>query len=212
MSLLIFMVVFIARSRTGYSASTGYPHEAPILIGEMTPKERDCLTKGLKSLKRKGGTVGDLPKKVRIGESNHAMLIQAMPAPEPATTIPSLIPFEEVAPFAPLQLEEAMGKRKKRSISKKVGRRVESSESGGPNQEQASLNDREVIQSLVKESILPHITVKMLQKGDIERFDESFAAYLELEHYLFAHSEAAGQRRAEASKALEEAHAEAEKV
>ncbi|KAG1367014.1 hypothetical protein COCNU_13G008040 [Cocos nucifera] len=105
-----------------------------------------------------------------------------------------------------------MEKRKKRAVGKKVGRRVESSESGGPNQEQASLDDREVVQSLMKESILLYIATKMLRKGDVERFDESFATYLEHGHYLFAHSEVASKRWAKASKALEEARAEVEKA
>ncbi|EHA8587958.1 hypothetical protein COCNU_scaffold003733G000010 [Cocos nucifera] len=61
-------------------------------IKEMTPEERDRLTKELKSLKRKGGPIGDLPMKACIGDSNHAMTIQAMPTPKPATTIPSLTP------------------------------------------------------------------------------------------------------------------------
>ncbi|KAG1362685.1 hypothetical protein COCNU_10G009040 [Cocos nucifera] len=178
----------------------------------MTPEERDRLTKGLKSLKRKSGPTGDLPKKARIGEFSHAVPIQAMPVPKSATIVPSSTPFEEVAPSAPLQLEEATGKRKKRAVGKKVGRRVGSSESGGPDQEQASLDDWEVVQSLMKGSILPHIVAKIPWKGDVERFDESFAAYLELGHYLFFHSEAVGQRWAEASKALEEARAEVEKA
>ncbi|EHA8590195.1 hypothetical protein COCNU_scaffold016072G000010 [Cocos nucifera] len=179
---------------------------------EMTPKERDRLTKKLKSLKRKGDPIGDLPKKACTSESSHVVLIQAMPTSELATTVPSLTLSKEVTPSTPLQLEEATGKRKKRAIGKKVGRRVGSSKSGGPNQEQASLDDREVVQSLMKGSILPHIAVKMLWKGDIKRFDESFAAYLELGHYLFAHSEVASQRWVEALKALEEAHVEVEKA
>ncbi|EHA8590250.1 hypothetical protein COCNU_scaffold016396G000010 [Cocos nucifera] len=107
------------------------------------------------------------------------MPIQPMPAPKPSTTVPTLTPSEEVAPSAPLQLEEAIEKKKKRAISKKVGRRVGSSESGGPDQEQASLDDQKVIQSLMKVSILLYIAVKMLRRGDVERFNESFAAYLE---------------------------------
>ncbi|KAG1362713.1 hypothetical protein COCNU_10G009320 [Cocos nucifera] len=79
--------------------------------------------------------MGDLPKKAHIGESSHTMPIQAMPTPETATTVPSPTPSEEVAPSTPLQLEEAMGKRKKRAVGRKIGRRVGSSESGGPNQE-----------------------------------------------------------------------------
>ncbi|KAG1327514.1 hypothetical protein COCNU_01G014480 [Cocos nucifera] len=47
-------------------------------------------------------------------------------------------------------------------------------------------------------SVLPHIVERIRQKDDVERFDESFAAFLE--------------RWAEASRALEEAHAEVEKA
>ncbi|EHA8586393.1 hypothetical protein COCNU_scaffold000311G000010 [Cocos nucifera] len=52
----------------------------------------------------------------------------------------------------------------------------------------------------------------MCQKDDVERFDESFAAFLELGYFLFAHSEAASQNQAKASKALEETRAEIEKA
>ncbi|KAG1342513.1 putative ensconsin-like [Cocos nucifera] len=135
-----------------------------------------------------------------------------MPTLEPTTTIPSPTLSEEVTPSAPLQLEEATGKKKKRAIGKKVERRIESSKSGGLDQEQASLDDRKVLQSLMKGSILSHIAAKMLWRGDIERFDESFTTYLELKHYLFAHSEVVGQRWIKASKALEEARVEAKKV
>ncbi|KAG1342512.1 hypothetical protein COCNU_05G007410 [Cocos nucifera] len=61
-------------------------------------------------------------------------------------------------------------------------------------------------------SILPHIVERMHQKDDIKRFDESFAAFLELGYYLFAHSKVANQRWAEASRVLEEARVEAEKA
>ncbi|EHA8587441.1 hypothetical protein COCNU_scaffold002240G000010 [Cocos nucifera] len=108
-----------------------------------------------------------------------------MPTPKPATTIPSPTISKEVAPSTFLQLEEAIEKKKKRTINKKV------------------------VQSLMKESIFLHIMAKMLQRGDVERFDKSYAAYLELGHYLFAHSEAVDQKQAEASKALKEARAEA---
>ncbi|EHA8590804.1 hypothetical protein COCNU_scaffold024639G000020 [Cocos nucifera] len=52
----------------------------------------------------------------------------------------------------------------------------------------------------------------MVRKEDAERFDESFATYLELEHYLFAHSKAADLCQTKASKALQEARAETERV
>ncbi|EHA8586714.1 hypothetical protein COCNU_scaffold000782G000010 [Cocos nucifera] len=116
---------------------------SPLNPAEMTLEEHDHLTKGLKSLKKKDGLTGDLPKKARIGEFSHAIPIQAMPAPEPATIILSPTPSKEVAPSAPLQLEEATKKKKKRAVGKKVERRVRSSKSGGPDQEQASLDDRE---------------------------------------------------------------------
>ncbi|KAG1367045.1 hypothetical protein COCNU_13G008350 [Cocos nucifera] len=52
-----------------------------------------------------------------------------MPTFETATTIPSPTLSKEVALSTPLQLEDAMGKRNKKAIGKKVGRRVGSSES-----------------------------------------------------------------------------------
>ncbi|EHA8589541.1 hypothetical protein COCNU_scaffold010756G000010 [Cocos nucifera] len=64
----------------------------------------------------------------------------------------------------------------------------------------------------MKGSILPYIAVNMLQRGDVERFEESFTTYLELGHYLCTHSKMTGQRWVEASKALDKARAEAEKA
>ncbi|EHA8588908.1 hypothetical protein COCNU_scaffold007151G000010 [Cocos nucifera] len=78
----------------------------------------------------------------------------------------------------------------------------------GFSQEQGSL----IIQELMEWSILPQIIERMRQKDDVERFDESFTTFLELGHYLFAHSEVASQRWAEASKALEEARIESKKA
>ncbi|EHA8586650.1 hypothetical protein COCNU_scaffold000674G000020 [Cocos nucifera] len=57
----------------------------------------------------------------------------------------------------------------------KVG--CSSSESSG--QVQDSLDDRKVVHSLMWGSLLPHIIDTMVWKEDAERFDESFAAYLE---------------------------------
>ncbi|KAG1360576.1 hypothetical protein COCNU_09G000390 [Cocos nucifera] len=105
-----------------------------------------------------------------------------------------------------------MEKKKKRAVGKKVRRKAKSSKGGDLGQEQGSLDNREVIQALMEESVLPHIVERMRQKDDIERFDESLAVFLELGHYHFAHSEAASQNQAEASRALEEARAEAEKA
>ncbi|EHA8588125.1 hypothetical protein COCNU_scaffold004146G000010 [Cocos nucifera] len=52
----------------------------------------------------------------------------------------------------------------------------------------------------------------MHQKDDVERFNESFTAFLKLRYYLFAHSEVASQNQAEASRALKEARTEIEKA
>ncbi|EHA8586187.1 hypothetical protein COCNU_scaffold000005G000010 [Cocos nucifera] len=97
-----------------------------------------------------------------------------------------------------------MERKKKKAVSKKVGRKVKSSEGEDLSQEQGSLDDREVIQALMEESILPHIVERMHQKDDIESWHTA--------NYPFAHSEMANQRWAEASRALEEAYAEAEKA
>ncbi|KAG1342511.1 hypothetical protein COCNU_05G007400 [Cocos nucifera] len=64
----------------------------------------------------------------------------------------------------------------------------------------------------MKGSILPHIIKKMVRMEDAERFDESFTTYLELGHYLFAHSKATDLHQAEASKALQEVQMEVERV
>ncbi|KAG1342250.1 hypothetical protein COCNU_05G004790 [Cocos nucifera] len=64
----------------------------------------------------------------------------------------------------------------------------------------------------MEEGVLPNIIERMCQKDDVDRFDESFTAFLELGHYLFTHSEAANQRQTEASRALEEARIEVEKA
>ncbi|EHA8586520.1 hypothetical protein COCNU_scaffold000478G000070 [Cocos nucifera] len=119
---------------------------------------------------------------------------------------------DEAIPFAPIRQERAVEKKKKKTIGKKVRRKAKSFEERDLGQEQGSLDDREVVQALMEGSILPHIVERMHQKDDIERFDKSFAAFLELGHYLFAHSKAVSQNQAEASKALEEAHIEAEKA
>ncbi|KAG1327679.1 hypothetical protein COCNU_01G016130 [Cocos nucifera] len=52
----------------------------------------------------------------------------------------------------------------------------------------------------------------MVRTKDAERFDESFVAYLEVGHYLFAHWKLADLHQVEASKALQEAQVETERV
>ena len=42
------------------------------------------------------------------------------------------------------------------------------------------MDDREIIQPLMKGSILLHIVEKMVRMEDAERFNESFATYLEV--------------------------------
>ncbi|EHA8586785.1 hypothetical protein COCNU_scaffold000934G000040 [Cocos nucifera] len=64
----------------------------------------------------------------------------------------------------------------------------------------------------MKGSILSHIIDKMVRKENAERFDESFTAFLELGHYLFAHSKVANLHQVEFSKALHEAQAKIERV
>ncbi|KAG1327735.1 hypothetical protein COCNU_01G016690 [Cocos nucifera] len=50
----------------------------------------------------------------------------------------------------------------------------------------------------------------MVHMDDEERIRESFVAFLELGHYLYAHAEAMNLHKAEASKAIQEAQAEVE--
>ncbi|EHA8588942.1 hypothetical protein COCNU_scaffold007383G000020 [Cocos nucifera] len=64
----------------------------------------------------------------------------------------------------------------------------------------------------MEESVLPHIVERMHQKDDVERFDESFAAFLESGYYFFVYSEATSQNWAEAFRALKEARIEGKKA
>ncbi|KAG1360662.1 hypothetical protein COCNU_09G001250 [Cocos nucifera] len=103
------------------------------------------------------------------------------------------------APAPPEQGEVA---EKRNVVAKKVKRKVGRSSGKSSSQEQDSLDDQEVIHSLMEESIPPHIIDKMVRKDNAERFDESFATYLELGHYLFFHSKVAYLYQIEASRAL----------
>ncbi|KAG1338499.1 hypothetical protein COCNU_04G008050 [Cocos nucifera] len=78
------------------------------------------------------------------------------------------------------------GKKKKDAIRKRLRRMVENSSGEGSD--------------------------KMIGKEDAERFDVSFAAFLKLGHYLFAHSKMANLHQVEFSKALCEAQAEIERI
>ncbi|EHA8590240.1 hypothetical protein COCNU_scaffold016295G000040 [Cocos nucifera] len=113
--------------------------------------------------------------------------------------------LDAVAPSASLEWREVIEKRKKKeknAIAKTVKRKVGCNGGESSGQEQDFLDVQKVIQSLTKESILPHIVDMIVQKEDTERFDESFTVYLELGHYLFAHSKAIDHRQTKASKAL----------
>ncbi|EHA8587026.1 hypothetical protein COCNU_scaffold001324G000030 [Cocos nucifera] len=106
--------------------------------------------------------------------------------------VPSLTLPNEDAVLAPLDQGEVIEKKmgKKKVVRKKTKRTIENSGGEGSDQEQASLDDQEIVQSLMRASILPHIIDKIVQMEDAKRFDESLAAFLELGHYLFAHSKA----------------------
>ncbi|EHA8586233.1 hypothetical protein COCNU_scaffold000110G000110 [Cocos nucifera] len=109
------------------------------------------------------------------------MSIQAIPALEPIVTTSILVLSDVAAPSAPVQQEKVMEKRKKKAVGKKVRRKIKSSEGEDLSQEQGSLDYREIVQVLMERSILPHIVERMRQKDDIQRFDESFTAFLEKE-------------------------------
>ncbi|EHA8586441.1 hypothetical protein COCNU_scaffold000388G000020 [Cocos nucifera] len=119
-----------------------------------------------------------------------------------AVASPSLtLPIEVTAPVPP-EHGEVAEKKKKKAISKKLRRKVGHSSGENSGQKQASLDDQEVIHSLMKSSILPYIIDKMIQMENVERFDKSFIAYLKLGHYLFAHSKVVNLCQAKASRAL----------
>ncbi|EHA8590875.1 putative ensconsin-like [Cocos nucifera] len=139
--------------------------------------------------------------------------MQAMPTPEPPiATLSSILPDEVAVPLPPGQEETIEGQKKKKAIRKKARRVAKNFGGKSSNQEQAFLDDREVVQSLMKGSILLHIIDKMIRKEDAERFDESFTSFLKLGHYLFAHSKVADLRQVEFSKALYEVQAKIERV
>ncbi|KAG1338010.1 hypothetical protein COCNU_04G003160 [Cocos nucifera] len=96
-------------------------------------------------------------------------------------------------------------KKKKKVITKRTRRMIENSSGEGSGQEQASLDDRKIVQSLMRGSILPHIVDKMVRTENVVRFNESFTAFLELGHYLFAHSKTVDLHQAETFKVLQEA-------
>ncbi|EHA8587107.1 hypothetical protein COCNU_scaffold001445G000010 [Cocos nucifera] len=107
-----------------------------------------------------------------------------------ATIAPSPTLPDEVAALAPPEQGKFVEKKKKKAIGKKVRRKVRHSSGENSGQEQASLDDWKVIHSLMEGSTLLHIIDKMVWMENAERFDEFFAAYLKLGHYLFAHSKA----------------------
>ena len=46
------------------------------------------------------------------------------------------------------------------------------------------MDDQEVVQALMEGSFLPYIIERMRQKDNVERFDESFAAFLEVSGFF----------------------------
>ncbi|EHA8587313.1 hypothetical protein COCNU_scaffold001859G000010 [Cocos nucifera] len=131
------------------------------------------------------------------------MLMQAALAPKATAIVSSLTLPNEDAILAPLDQDEVTKKKeKKKVVRKKTRRTIENLGGEGFGQEQASLDDQMVVQTLMTGNVLPHIIDKMVQIEDVERFDEFFAAYFELGHYLFAHSKATDLHQFEASNAL----------
>ncbi|EHA8589439.1 hypothetical protein COCNU_scaffold009866G000010 [Cocos nucifera] len=122
------------------------------------------------------------------------------------------LPNEDAIP-TPLDQDEVVEKKKGKNkvFRKKIRRMTKNSGGEGSGQEQASLDDQKVIQTLMRGNVLPHIINKMVRMKDVERFDESFATYLELRHYLLAHLKVADLYQAKAFL-LQEAQAENERV
>ncbi|KAG1330968.1 hypothetical protein COCNU_02G009360 [Cocos nucifera] len=161
--------------------------------------------KKIKSLKEKGSTVEEPLKKTRIEEPVPTVPIQIVPTPEFDVAAPSLAIPDEVALSASLERGEVVEKRKKKKknfIAKKVRRKVGHSSGESSGQDQDSLDDQKVIHSLIQGSLLLYIANRMVRKKNAERFDESFTAYFELGHYLFAHSRIADLCQIEVSKVL----------
>ncbi|KAG1327701.1 putative ensconsin-like [Cocos nucifera] len=142
------------------------------------------------------------------------MPIQVVPIPDANVVAPILTLPQADSTSIPFEQHEVIekGKKKKDAIRKRVKRMARNSSSEGSSQERAFLDDQEVIQSLMKDSILSYIVDKMVRKEDAERFDESFAAFLKLGHYLFAHLKGADLCQVKFSKALHKAQMEIERV
>ena len=69
----------------------------------MTPEEQNCMTKKIKSFKRKGSTTGEPSKKAHIEEPVPTMLIQIAPALESDAAASSPAMPDEVAPSTSLE-------------------------------------------------------------------------------------------------------------
>ncbi|EHA8589302.1 hypothetical protein COCNU_scaffold008961G000010 [Cocos nucifera] len=108
------------------------------------------------------------------------MLIQAMPALETTMIVPSPTLSNEDTIPAPLDQGEVIEKKKKKKVIRKKTRRTIGNLGGEcSSQEQAFLDDRKVIQNLMRGNVLSHIIDKMVRMEDAKRFDESFTTYFE---------------------------------
>ena len=89
------------------------------------------------------------------------MSIHAAPALKPIITASSPILYDEAAPSAPIQQEKVVERKKKKAIGTKVRWKVKNSKGEDLSQEQGFLDNREVVQSLMEGSILPHNIERM---------------------------------------------------
>ncbi|EHA8586397.1 hypothetical protein COCNU_scaffold000313G000030 [Cocos nucifera] len=109
--------------------------------------------------------------------------------------MPSLALSDEAIPLAPVRQEEAVEKKKKRAIGKKVGRKAKSSKGGDLGQEQDSLDDREEHQAVKDAEAKSEVLRK--QRRELEaKFEYSNRMYInglykkELEEEIFKLKEA----------------------
>ncbi|KAG1362645.1 hypothetical protein COCNU_10G008640 [Cocos nucifera] len=99
---------------------------------EMTPEERKCLAKEIKSLKRKDSSVRKILKKARTDKLISIVLIQVAPIPEADVAASTLtLPQEDAHPVPPEQCEVVEKKKKtKDAVRKKIRRMAENSSVG----------------------------------------------------------------------------------
>ncbi|EHA8587788.1 hypothetical protein COCNU_scaffold003237G000010 [Cocos nucifera] len=93
----------------------------------MTSEELEHLSMGITTLNRKDGSIGESLKRTHVEEMSSIVPTQAAPDSKIAVATPSLtLPDETTIPALPEQ-GEVVEKKKKKTIAKKIRRKVEGS-------------------------------------------------------------------------------------